>query len=93
MLKPKYPLVAILWTDACGLSGTWTDIESAKKLTASKCVTVGFLINKRKDGYVTCSSLDESDNAGKTCFRPASGVYKVLPAGPKADREIAKWLK
>jgi hypothetical protein len=59
-MKHKFPIVKVVWEDACHDTLGWGDSpEKAKEFQVPFVVSVGFLLSENKQGVKICQSLTD----------------------------------
>ena len=59
-MKHKFPIVKVVWEDACQDTLGWGDSpEKAKEFQVPLVVSVGFLLSENKQGVKICQSLTD----------------------------------
>jgi hypothetical protein len=59
-MKHKFPIVKVVWEDACHDTLGWGDSpEKAKEFQVPLVVSVGFLLSENKQGVKICQSLTD----------------------------------
>jgi len=59
-MKHKFPIVKVVWEDACHDTLGWGDSpEKAKDFQVPLVVSIGFLLGENKQGVKICQSLTD----------------------------------
>jgi hypothetical protein len=59
-MKHKFPIVKVVWEDACHDTLGWGDSpEKAREFQVPLVVSVGFLLSENKQGVKICQSLTD----------------------------------
>lgn len=69
-------IVHVSWIDSCSPSRKWQDRDGIKGYKPASCITVGYLIEKRKDAVVIAASWGEHEVGDVTAI-PRSCVKKI----------------